>query len=73
MLAREGYTVLELAYNVPKYGQELIYYRTSPFDLSYFEEAAKRLLSHESVYGDKIGVIGTVGNWKPNWQFLVKF
>lgn len=58
MLAREGYTVLELGYNLPQYGQENMFFRTEPIDISYFEQAARRLLTHHSVYGDKVAVVG---------------
>jgi len=58
MLAREGYIVLELGYNLPQYGQENFFTRTSPFRLEYFEEAIKRLLRHPKSYGEKVAIIG---------------
>mgnify|MGYP000590775390 CR=1 FL=1 len=47
MLAHEGYTVLELGYNLAKYGQKELFNRhpqTDPLTLEYFEMAARRLL-----------------------------
>ena len=58
MLAREGYTVLELGYNLPQYGQKDYLSRREPYDLNYIEMAIKKLLNHHSVYGDKVAIIG---------------
>ena len=58
MLAHEGYTVLELGYNLPQYGQDDFFTRTKPFDILYFEEAIKKLLQHHTVYGDRVAVLG---------------
>ena len=58
MLAREGYLVLELCYNMPQYGQESLFTRKTPIDVSYFEEAINKLLSHPTCYGDKVCIIG---------------
>jgi hypothetical protein len=51
MLAREGYFVLELGYNLPQYGQIPVYDRPS-FQLEYIEEAISRVLAHPKVYGE---------------------
>jgi len=61
MLAHEGYTVLELGYNLPKYGQTDLFARhpqNDPLTLEYFEMAIRQLLRHPKTYGDKICVIG---------------
>ena len=58
MLAREGYTVLELGYNVPQYGHKDYYSRKKPFDLKYIEMAIRKVLNHHSVYGDKVAMVG---------------
>jgi hypothetical protein len=58
MLAREGYTVLEIGYNLPQYGQEDFYLRRAPFDLMYFRKAIEKLLDHHTVYGQKVAVVG---------------
>lgn len=58
MLAREGYVVLEIGYNLPQYGQENLFTRRTPQPLEYFETAIKRLLQHPKSYGDKVAVIG---------------
>ena len=58
MLAREGYTVLELGYNVPQYGHKDYYSRKKPFDLKYIEMAIRKVLNHHSVYGDKVAIVG---------------
>ena len=61
MLANAGYTVLELGYNVPQYGTESLFTKNSPYTLDYCIRAAKKLLSHHAVYGDKIAVMGQGG------------
>ena len=58
MLAREGYMVFEIGYNLPQYGQENLFTRTSAQPLEYFERAIKQLLSHPKAYGDKVAVMG---------------
>ena len=58
MLAREGYTVLEIGYNLPQYGQEDFYLRRAPFDLMYFKKAIEKLLDHPTVYGKKVAIVG---------------
>jgi hypothetical protein len=40
MLAREGYIVLELAYNVQEYGQPVLFMRDA-FPLEYVEQSIK--------------------------------
>jgi len=45
-LANEGYSVLELAYNHPKYGINKFY--EEYFNLKYIEMALEKVLSHES-------------------------
>ena len=61
MLANEGYTALELGYNVPQYGTESLFNKTTPYTMDYCIRAAKKLLSHPAVYGDKIAVMGQAG------------
>ena len=58
MLAHEGYTVLELGYNLPQYGQADFFNRTQPFDMVYFKQAIEKLLNHHSVYGNKVAILG---------------
>lgn len=58
MLAREGYIVLELGYNLPRYGQESLFTRKTSMPLEYFEEAIKQLLAHPKSYGNKVAVLG---------------
>ena len=57
MLAHAGYAVLELAYNLPQYGQPDIYSR-GEFPLEYIECAIERLLKHPSVYGEEVCIVG---------------
>ena len=57
MLANEGYAVLELAYNMPQYGQPDIYHRGS-FPIEYIEAAIERLLRHDAIYGDEVCLVG---------------
>lgn len=58
MLAREGFVVLELCYNMPKYGQESLHTRQTPIDISYIELAIKKVLAHYKSYGDRICLMG---------------
>ena len=58
MLAHQGYTVLELGYNLPQYGLESMFTRTVPYSMDYFERAVRKLLDHWTVYGDKAAVLG---------------
>ena len=60
MLANEGYVVLELGYNVPKFGQRNFFSHTDddPFDLQYIRSVIDKLLAHPKVYGDKICIMG---------------
>jgi len=57
MLAGQGYTVLELGYNLPQYGQPDMYSRPS-IPLEYVESAIDQLLKHPKVYGDQICLAG---------------
>lgn len=57
MLAREGYLVLELAYNLPQYGQVDMYER-SHFPLEYIEQAIDKILKHPRAYGDEVCIMG---------------
>ena len=56
MLANEGYTVMEIGYNLPE--QDNIFTSTSPMKLEYFENAIRQLLAHPKSYGDRVCVIG---------------
>lgn len=58
MLAREGYCVLELGYNLPQYGQKNLFTRTDPISSDYFAEAIRRFLKHQKVYGDQVALLG---------------
>jgi len=58
MLAREGYIVLELCYNMPQFGQEFLFTRTSPIQMEYIENAIKKVLSQAKCYGDRVCLIG---------------
>ena len=58
MLAREGYCVLELGYNLPQYGQKNLFTRTDPISADYFAEAIRRFLKHPKVYGDQVALLG---------------
>ena len=58
MLAREGYMVFEIGYNLPQYGQENLFTRKTPQPLEYFEKAIRRLLAHPKSCGDKVAVVG---------------
>lgn len=57
MLAREGYLVMELGYNLPQYGQQSLFLRHE-LDLEYFIQSAKLLLQHPKSYGDRVVVMG---------------
>ena len=57
MIAREGYLVMEIGYNLPQYGQKNLFLR-SELDLEYFVQAAKKLLKHDKCYGDRVVVMG---------------
>ena len=57
MLANLGYLVVEVGYNLPQYGQELLYLRQE-MQLEYFEAIIKRALKHEKAYGEEVCFIG---------------
>ncbi|CAG5103516.1 Oidioi.mRNA.OKI2018_I69.chr1.g806.t1.cds [Oikopleura dioica] len=57
MLANLGYLVVEVGYNLPQYGQELIFFRKQ-IELEYFEAIIKRALKHDKAYGDEVCFIG---------------
>ncbi|CAG5087592.1 Oidioi.mRNA.OKI2018_I69.PAR.g11580.t1.cds [Oikopleura dioica] len=57
LLAREGYLVLELAYNVQDYGQPVLFTRDG-MPLEYVEQAIKTILSHQKAYGDRVVLMG---------------
>ncbi|CBY12755.1 unnamed protein product [Oikopleura dioica] len=57
LLAREGYIVLELAYNVQEYGQPVLFLRDA-FPLEYVEQSIKKVLAHDKAYGDTVVLIG---------------
>ena len=57
MLAREGYCVLELAYNVQEYGQPVLFTRKD-FPLEYVEHAIMSIVKHERAYGDRVVLMG---------------
>ena len=63
MLAHQGYTVLELGYNLPQYGLESMFTRTVPYSMDYFERAIRKVLDHWTVYGDKVAVLGQSKGW----------
>ena len=57
MLANEGYFVVEVAYNVPKYGQTSMWLG-QPFKMEYTEAIIKRAVEHHRSEGDTVCVIG---------------
>jgi len=57
MLANLGYLVVEVGYNLPQYGQELIFLRQE-MHLEYFEAIIRRALKHEKAYGEEVCFIG---------------
>jgi len=58
MLAREGYIVLEIGYNLPQHGQENLFLRKTAQPLEYFEAAINKLLQHPKSYGDRVAIVG---------------
>ena len=56
-MANEGFTVLELMYNAPKYGLDQ-FYQNRYFDISYVWKAIREVLLHPSTDSEKVVMIG---------------
>merc|ERR1711970_879031 len=56
-LANEGFTVLELMYNAPRFGLDQ-FYTTRYFDISYIQNAIHEVLLHPSTQAERVIMIG---------------
>ena len=61
LLAHQGFTVLEIGYNLIQYGQLGLFDRHPVYDamkVEHFVAAIRRFLKHPKTYGDRVALIG---------------